>query len=252
MTEQRRILLGHTLPFFVWIGAIFVVMGLETFIDLPPLVAPVLYAVKTLLCLALLFFFKPWRIYPPLKKSDFIPGLSIGAVVAVFWILPETGLTTRLFPAFQAFYHKWLILMPGAFPDYYDPAIIPALPKTHPSWLYAPEHCGWLLTALKLFGSAFVIAPIEEYFFRGFLYRWLINTDFTRVKQTVFDLQPFLLVLVCFSIEHDRWFGGLLAGLAYGLLTIRTGRIQPAIIAHCTTNLLLGLHVIFSRQYGFW
>ncbi len=244
--------LAHTLPFFVWIGAIFLVDALASFADLPILIHPIAYAAKTLLCLALLLGLKPWRAYPKLVRSDWVPGLAVGLAVAVFWILPEAPLTTRLFPAFQRFYHEWLILMPGSFPDYYDPALAPALPASHPSWLYSPDRCGWPLTLLKLIGSAFVIAPIEEYFFRGFLYRWLIKSDFTAVGLKTFELQPFLLVLACFSIEHDRWFGGLLAGLCYGFLTLRTGRIQPAIIAHCATNLLLAAYVILSRQYGFW
>lgn len=243
---------AHVIPFFVWIGGIFFVDALSAWVDLPIFIQPIVYAAKTLLCLGLLFWLKPWRAYPALGRSDWLPGLSIGVAVAIFWVLPETGLTTRLFPGFQRFYHEWLILMPGSLPDYYDPAIAPALPASHPSWLYSPERCGWPLTLLKLIGSAFVIAPIEEYFFRGFLYRWLIKADFTSVKLKIFELQPFLLVLVCFGIEHDRWFGGLLAGLCYALLILRTGRIQPAIIAHCTTNLLLGIYVILSRQYGFW
>jgi hypothetical protein len=45
----------------------------------------------------------------------------------------------------QAFYHRWLILMPGVLPDYFDPAAFPSLPVGHRSLAFAPEEAGWLL-----------------------------------------------------------------------------------------------------------
>ena len=44
----------------------------------------------------------------------------------------------------------------------------------------------------------------------------------------------------------------MMAGAVYGWIVLRTGRIGPAIVAHATTNLALGIYVILSRQYGFW
>ena len=44
----------------------------------------------------------------------------------------------------------------------------------------------------------------------------------------------------------------MLAGMAYGWLTVRTGSVWAAALSHGVTNLLLGVYVIASRQYGFW
>jgi uncharacterized protein len=106
--------------------------------------------------------------------------------------------------------------------------------------------------AAKLAGSAAVIAVIEEFFFRGFFYRWLRAGRFWTVPLARFDAQAFWTVAGVFALEHDRWFAGLAAGVAYGFLAVRTGDVWAAAVAHGVTNLLLGLYVLASGQYGFW
>jgi CAAX prenyl protease-like protein len=96
-----------------------------------------------------------------------------------------------------------------------------------------------------------VIAPVEEYFFRSYLYRRLIARDFLSVPLSRFDLSAFLWTILIFTLEHDRPLAAALTGAAYGLLAIRMG-IGSAIAAHVTTNLLLGLHVIFRNAWQFW
>ena len=179
-------------------------------------------------------------------------AVAVGVAVAVLWILPETVWVAKNWPGFHAFYNKWLIMMPGKMPSYYDPAFFPELPPGHASLAYAPEFCGWGLTAMKLVGTTLVIAVTEEYFFRGFLYRWLRNQNFTRISLKIFDAPTFWIVVAVFAIEHDRVLGGAVAGAAYGWLVVRTGAVGPAAVAHALTNFILGAHVILSKQYGFW
>ena len=116
---------------------------------------------------------------------------------------------------------------------------------------YAPQTCGWPLTIAKLVGSAFIIAPAEELFFRSFLYRKLIARNFTSISLSKFDLSAFLWVIFLFTLEHDRPIAAAITGAAYGLLAISFG-ISSAIIAHITTNLVLALHVIFNNAWQFW
>ena len=135
----------------------------------------------------------------------------------------------------------WILLPVWPFPE-------PVAPDPSP---YAPAVCGWTLTLAKLVGSAFVIAPVEEVFFRSFLYRWLIARDFSSVPQSRFDLSAFLWMVLLFTLEHDRPVAAAITGALYGLLAIRFG-IGSAIAAHVTTNLLLGLHVIYHNAWQFW
>jgi CAAX prenyl protease-like protein len=151
--------------------------------------------------------------------TSVIAGITVGAAVCAMWI---------------------------AVPAW--PFVEPSAPNPSP---YAPETCGWALTLAKLAGSAFVIAPVEEYFFRSYLYRRLIARDFLSVPLSRFDLSAFLWTILIFTLEHDRPLAAALTGAAYGLLAIRMG-IGSAIAAHVTTNLLLGLHVIFRNAWQFW
>ena len=212
--------------------------------------APV-YAAKSLLCALLIVWFKPWR-YSKGKTSGLALGVAPGLLVAALWILPETPWLFAHAPGFASFYNRWLIMPPGEFPSYFNPDLFPALPAGHPSLAYAPWVCGWGLTIAKLLGSAFVISVAEEYFFRGFLYRWLRKGDFLSIDPARYDAQTFWLVVLVFGLEHDRWLAGMMAGAVYGWLVLRIGRIGTAIVAHATTNLALGIYVILSRQYGFW
>ena len=99
----------------------------------------------------------------------------------------------------------------------------------------AVAEAGAAMIAVRLVGSAFVISVAEELFFR----KWLIG------------FAGFWWMVALFAIEHDRWLVGAIAGIAYGLLYLRKG-LLAAIVAHVTTNLVLGLWVVRSGQWQFW
>ena len=250
--SDRRVWAGHVAPFAVWVGVILLLQAAEALGGVPRGAYPWSYSAKSAVCAALFLWLRPWRAYGALRVSNVPLALLAGVAVAAIWILPETPWAGRVAPGFQTFYHRWLILPPGAFPDYFDPGIFPALPSGHRSLAFSPEEAGWGLTLLKVAGSAGVIAVIEEFFFRGFFYRWLRQGAFWKVPLTVFDAQAFWTVVVVFGLEHDRWFAGMLAGVVYGWLAVRTGDVWAAAVAHGVTNLLLGVYVVLSRQYGFW
>jgi membrane protease YdiL (CAAX protease family) len=245
--NSKLIYAGHIVPFVIWIGVIFALQGIEKLGVSSRLIYPWSYAFKSVLCVAIFFWLKPWRVYSALRVRNILPALLVGIGVALLWIVPEMPWVGDASPGVQDFYHRWLITMPGAFPSYY-----PELPIGHASLAYAPQEAGWFLTIMKLLGSSCVIAVIEEFFFRGFFYRWQSHGKFWLQPLTEFDLQPFLLMVVVFGLEHDRWFMGMVAGAAYGLLVILRGDIWAAALAHGVTNFLLGLYVIATQQYGFW
>jgi len=156
-------------------------------------------------------------------------GLVGGLLVCAMWIAPEHF----------TWYRTWLELPVG---------VPPPAPGPSP---YEPAVCGWPLTVAKLVGSAFVIAPAEEVFFRSFLYRRLQAEDFRAVPLSRFDLSSFLWMVFLFTLEHDRPVVAALAGAAYGFIAIRFG-LGSAIVAHVVTNLALGLHVIYRGEWWFW
>lgn len=250
--DRRTWVMGHVAPFAAWVGVILLLQALEALGACPRWLYPWSYAVKAAVCTGLFLWLRPWRLYPAPRARHLPLALGVGVAVAAVWILPETPWAGRVAPGLQEAYHRWLIMMPGALPDYYQPAFFPELPPGYLSLAYSPAEAGWALALLKLAGSAVVIAVLEEFFFRGFLYRWLRRGAFWELPLAGFDAQAFWTVAAVFALEHDRWFAGLLAGVAYGWLAARTGDVWAAAVAHGVTNLVLGVYVIVSGQYGFW
>ncbi len=250
--EGRGLARGHAAPFLVWVGCILALQAVDRVWSLPALAQAWVYAAKSALCAGLFLWWRPWRIYPPLRQRNLGWAVVAGLAVAALWIFPETEVFGRQFPATQAFYHRWLILMPGAYPDYYDPALFPRLPPGFAASVYDPAVCGWGLSLSRLAGSALVIAVIEEFFFRGFLYRWLRQGAFWKIPLTRWDGATFWIVVAVFGVEHDRWLAGAAAGVVYGLLAVRTGDIWAAALAHGITNFVLGAYVLLCGRYGFW
>lgn len=108
------------------------------------------------------------------------------------------------------------------------------------------------LTAVRWLGAALVVPVTEELFWRSFLMRWLKDVQFQTVKPSSVTLWPLLVVAGLFAVEHHLWFAGLIAGLAYAWLYIRTEKLWVPIIAHAVTNGALGIWVVATRQWHFW
>lgn len=196
------------------------------------------YAIRAAVSLVLLLWLRPWRWYEPLRIRHLPAVFAVGVLVFVVWVFPESLWMDR-WPDLKALYAKWILFSSAGAEAGLSP--------------YAPEICGWPLALAKIAGSAFVIAAIEEFFWRGFLYRWLLDRDFVNVGLGVLQPAMFFACSLAFGIEHgNRWLVGFIAGAVYGLLLIRTRDIWAAVVAHVVTNLLLGLYVLAMGAYGFW
>ena len=173
----------------------------------------------------------PHTATPSNAHANAFVATVVGLAVCALWVFPE----------YLAQYRVWCVLPIGT-----DSAAADAAPSP-----YAPAVCGWTLTIVRLVGSAFVIAPVEEVFFRHFLYKRLIRRDFWNVSLRHFDASAFCWMVLLFTLEHDRPLAAAMAGAAYGLLAIYRG-LPAAIVAHVVTNFALGLHVIARGEWGFW
>jgi CAAX prenyl protease-like protein len=104
----------------------------------------------------------------------------------------------------------------------------------------------------RIAGSTLVVPPLEEVFYRSFVYRYLANKDFLSVPLGKFLPVPFLVTAVMFGASHREWLAGVLCGFAYQGLVIWKGRLGDAITAHGITNLLLGLWIVWRGAWQFW
>ena len=108
------------------------------------------------------------------------------------------------------------------------------------------------LVAFRLAGATLLVPVTEELFWRSFLLRWLERQDFLSVDPQRLGVRALGLSSIFFALEHNMWLAGLIAGLAYGWLYVRTGKLWIPIVAHATTNGLLGVWVLRTQQWQFW
>ncbi len=110
----------------------------------------------------------------------------------------------------------------------------------------------WLFIVVRILGSTFVVPPIEEIFYRSFLYRYIAQQEFLSVPLNRFFLRSFLATAFIFGFSHNEWLAGILCGAAYQWLVLRKNRLGDAMTAHAITNFLLGLWVVTRGAWQFW
>ncbi len=110
----------------------------------------------------------------------------------------------------------------------------------------------WAFVAVRLVGSAVIVPPLEEVFYRSFLYRYLASPDFEKAPLHKLNWIPFLVCAAIFGFGHYQWLAGIVCGLAYQGLVIRKGRLGDAMTAHAVTNALLGVWVVWRGVWQFW
>jgi CAAX prenyl protease-like protein len=106
--------------------------------------------------------------------------------------------------------------------------------------------------AIRLIGAALIVPLIEELFWRSFLMRWIAHPVFQGVAPQRVGVRAVLLSTFVFTLAHTLWLAAAVAGLAYALLYMRTGKLWVAVIAHAVTNAALGVWVIATGQWQFW
>lgn len=179
-----------------------------------------MYPAKTVLVGGVLLFFL--KDLPRLEPRFTGLAALVGLVTFGLWILPE-----GLYPLLSN-------------PEPFDPTVELVAP-----WLFV-----WI--AFRLIGASVLVPVIEEYFWRGFILRWLVHPKFQKVAIGTFTWPSFLISTALFASEHNRWLVGLLAGAAYNLLLYRTKSLYACIIAHAVTNLALGIYVLVTGHWTFW
>jgi exosortase E/protease (VPEID-CTERM system) len=149
-------------------------------------------------------------------------AVATGVLVALLWIVPDV-----LFHA-----HKGE--MPAAL------ATAPSLLRT--SWI-----------VLRVLAAVVTVPLSEELAFRGFLLRRLVSADFESVPFRGVHWVALGLSSGVFGLLHGgRWLTGIVAGVLFGLVQARRGRIGDAVVAHGVSNTLLAAGVLLSGQWQYW
>ena len=99
-----------------------------------------------------------------------------------------------------------------------------------------------------------VVPFMEELFWRDFCWRSIIApNDFKLAKVGEWDWKAFVAIPIIFSFVHLPWWPtAIVWAFMIGALLVVTRSLGACIIAHATTNLLLGVYVLYSKQWSLW
>jgi uncharacterized protein len=110
----------------------------------------------------------------------------------------------------------------------------------------------WPMVAVRWIGAALLVPPMEELFWRSFVMRWIEQPTFQGVDPRRVGVRAVVLSTFVFMLAHTLWLAAIVAGLAYALLYVRSGKLWLPVIAHAVTNGALGVWVVATRQWQFW
>lgn len=165
-------------------------------------------------------------------------AVLVGVGVFVLWVGLEPFVPTQQ--------QLWVKLGLSKAPTTPSPAWNPVLHFGEGAML------GWFFIVVRVLGSSIVVPPLEEVFYRSFLYRWIVRPDFDSVSHRFFAGKPFILTALIFGFAHNEWLAGILCAAAYQGLVCWKGRLGDAMTAHAITNFLLGLWVVGRGAWQFW
>jgi CAAX prenyl protease-like protein len=228
-SRDQRTFWAYVLPFAVFMGCLALVSLVQAFA--PDQGAPLwladpkywVYPLQTVVCGALLVWFR--QSYAWGARWHVVTGVLAGLVVLAVWVSPQ-----------------WIF---GAEPrmEGFDPRTFDESPAL---W--------WASISARFFRLVVVVPLLEEIFWRGFLLRYLIKDDFTKVPFGTFTWFSFAVVTGMFGLAHwgPDFVPALITGAAYNFLAVKTRSLACCVIAHAVTNLGLGIYIMRTGQWGFW
>jgi CAAX prenyl protease-like protein len=163
------------------------------------------------------------------RVRNFLGSLLVGVGVFVLWIAPDTLIPGwRQNPVFTVFGEVKISLS-------------------------AEQLASPLLLVFRTLSAAVMVPILEELFWRGWMMRWWVNTDFESLPMGQTDRQGFWIVAALFALEHGPfWEVGLITGVIYNWWMTKTRSLGDLIFVHGVTNLVLSLYVIATKQWQFW
>jgi uncharacterized protein len=199
---------------------------------------PLVYTLKIILTVAAILFVLPaYRVFP-LRVSPL--AVLVGVVGVVAWI----GLC-RL--DFEQQYLVPLLkplglgsLIAAGARSGFNPLVKLA---DNPAW-------AWAFLAIRFLGLAAVVPVAEEFFYRGFVMRFVQQANWWEVPQGKVTAAAVLLATLLPMAAHPA---ELLAAAAwFSLITwlyVKTRNVWDCVAAHAVTNLLLGVYVVSTGEW---
>jgi len=137
--------------------------------------------------------------------------------------------------------------------------------STLPAWLQPDPRLGfnpfeeisspffsWLFIVVRFLGLVLLVPVAEELFWRGFLLRWVISADWEEQHIGVYTLRSFLWIVLLFTLAHPEWFAAASYCILLNLLLYWKKDLWLCVVAHATSNLILGIYVLVTSSWELW
>lgn len=198
-----------------------------------------LYPLQTVTCLFLLVALRQQYDFGP--HRGWAAATLAGILGIAVWIAPG-----YLFRTLQVSPGWWRHFGFAPRTEGFDPTMLQTFA---PVW-YLP------VMAFRFLRLVIVVPFVEEIFWRGFLMRYVTDPDgdFWQVPFGAFHRRSLVVVTAMFVLVHapvDYATASVFGLLMYGI-AVRTKSLSACILMHAVANLLLGLYVMATGQWGYW
>jgi len=218
-----------------------------------------IFPLQSVVCMGIILFF--WKHYNFRPIKGWVFGLVIGTIGIIIWVLPsilysplgvaDWPSVSLSFPLILSDTPVWSLFGLADRPEGFDPT----------EWLDEDRighHPFWYSFAIfmRFFRMVVVVALVEEIFWRGFLLRYLVNTDkpFWKTAFGTYKVRAFWIVVGLFMLAHapEDWLGAIVFCVLVNWVAIRTKSLLACVLCHAVANLLLGIYVMATQNWGFW
>jgi hypothetical protein len=215
-----------SLPYVAPFGALIALLAIHSYLPLSPLAEQTAWILVMTAVLALVA-----RPVLNFRVRNWGGSVLVGIAVFVIWIAPD-----RIFPGYHL---HWLFTNPVTG------SVVSSLPES--------SRADWAVLTLRTLRAAVFVPIAEELFWRGWLMRWVISQDFTKIPLGAWSARAFWIVAALFAVEHGAlWDVGLAAGILYNWWIVRTKSLGGVMVAHGVTNAVLSAYVIFAGRWEYW
>jgi CAAX prenyl protease-like protein len=196
---------------------------------------PWAYIGRTIVVAVLLVWVWP-RVKRDIKWTHLPLGVVVGVVGTFQWIGMELGLM-KLFGTGGL--HLSMLQFVSNIENSYD----------YPG-AFESKAMLYTFLAIRLLGPVLVVPIMEELFWRDWLWRTIASDgDYESAPIGGYEKKAVWLLPLAFALVHVQFLTAIVWALLIAWLLLRTKSLGACIVAHATTNLLLGLWVLATWKW---
>jgi len=241
-TDRRTI--AYTLPFvvfmaFLGIPELLSMVGLNLGEQNPQQFKFWMYVGQTVTALAVLAYVWKDVQFGPVRGILLATGCGILGIVV--WLLPG-----HLFHSLSMNDGWWKYLGFAARVDGFNPSEVAE----------GGRGFYWCVVGLRFLRLVIVVPLVEELFWRGFLMRYLndLDGDYWQVPFGTFHQRSLIGVTLAFVLVHSSvdYLAAAVFGFLMYVVAVRTKSLAACLVMHGVANLILGVYVMSTQQWGYW